>query len=294
MTDTAETAEVDDSAEPTFLRPPSACGTEFEQVAWVGTLAVHLLDRKYAGIQFNDQRLMDAVARRLGDRVTEPEGNVPAYYSVKLNAPTRRRQNPMHYVYLGARPVVGTRDVSRLLDGLAAHVGQHLEVATDVYTSHGIPVRTPAGVLLVPSDLLLMSKVVDRVLRPAGYVTADVPFVHLDLDAAAVVVPESALSLKLDEATIAALPASEADQALAPGRYPIARWLVPVGAEEAGPLRHAQAVLHVTRSLKTPFPHGAQAAVNDVARVAKDVPVLGVTWASDEELVQAVLEAGRS
>lgn len=285
--------ELDDARdEPVFLRPPSACGTEFEQVDWVGTLEVDLDGARRLGIRFNDGRLLEATGAALGDRATVGDDDTPPYFSVKLNEPTRRRKHPLHYVYLGARPVVGSRDVQRLLDGLAAHLGQHLEAPpTDVYTAPLVPVRSPAGVLLVPGDLAVMSKVVDRVLRPEGYVAADVPFVHLDLANAEVVVPTPVVHIALDAATRAELP-SDHEERLTPGRYPVARWLVAVGAEDAGPLRHSMAVLHATRGLRTPFPHGAQAAVDDVARATKDVPVAGVTWASDEELVQAVLEAG--
>ena len=156
-------------------------------------MPVRLDDQTQVGIRFNDQRLMDAIAQRLGDRVIKTEEDVPAYYSVKLNAPTRRRKAPLHYVYLGTRPVVGTRDVSRLVQGLAAQLDRNLEHPTDEYLWYGVPVRTPTGVLLVPTDLMLMGKVVDRVLRPEGYVTADAPHVQVDLETGHVVVPEPTL-----------------------------------------------------------------------------------------------------
>ena len=53
-------------------------------------------------------------------------------------------------------------------------------------------------------------------------------------------------------------------------------------------------MLYGARALRTPFPHGAQTALEDLTRLTKDLPVQGVTWASDEELVQAVLEAGKN
>jgi hypothetical protein len=286
--------EGDDVERVSFLRAPSACGTEFDQVDWAGTLTVRFQDDKHAGLRFNDKRLMEAVALQLEDRVRDFDPPAPPYYSIKLNAPTRRSKTPMHYVYLGPRPVVGTRDVARLLDGLATHLGQHFDKArTDAYMCSAVPVLTPAGILLVPGDLNLMSKVVDRVLRPAGYEIAEVPFVYLDPAAGEVEIPQPPLGLRLDDDTRAALPASAAEARLGPGRYKIDRWLMPVSADDAGPLRHAKAVLYGTRSIRAPFPRGAQAAVDDVARLTDDVPVTGVAWSSDEGLVQAVLQAGR-
>jgi hypothetical protein len=297
MTQTAERPEqvdeVVEADEPRFLQPPSACGTEFEQVDWVGTIAIHIREQLYVGLRFNDRGVQEAVTRALGDRVVEGLETV-AYYSLKIGTPGRRKKTPMHYLYLGNRPIVGTRDVGRLIAGLSAQLSFILAPPEEGYVLYAVPVMTPAGLLLVPGEISQMANVVDRVLDGEDFRFADVPAVGLDAATGQVVVPASSVPLEIDADTLADLGPSASEGRLEPGSYPLAGWLMAVGADDAGPLRHAKAVLYGTRMLNSPFPHGAQAAVDDIARIVKDLPVAGVSWASEDELVGAVLEAGRS
>ena len=292
MTQTTQSSLEDQADdEPTFLRPPSACGTEFEQVDWTGTISVHLRDNVYAGVRFNDPGMQEAVTHGLGDRVVEGLEPIP-YYTLRIGTPGRRAKTPLHYLYIGTRPVVASRDLSRLVDGLAAHLSAETDLSPDGYLAYAAAVMTPRGMFLAPGELVTMAKAFDRVLRPAGFSIVDVPAVRLDLDRRQVIVAEPVVPVSVGAATLGALGPSVPEAKVAPGSYDLAGWLMGVGADEVGPLRPAKAVLYATRMLRTPFPHGAQAAVDGVSRMVSELQVEGVNWASDEELIQAVRDAG--
>lgn len=296
MTETVEAAEAAQTPSATFLRPPTACGSEFEQVDWAGTVAVHLEGDKHLGLRFNDAAVQEAVTRALGDRVVPDLEPVP-YYSLKLGTPGRRRKTPMHALYLGPRPVLGTRDLGRLLDGLGLHLSAQVTRRSsghDGYVVDGLALRSPRGVLLVPGQLMAMANVIDRVLVGSGFAFADAPYVQLDPARREVVVPEPVVPVRVPGDELDRLGPSADEERLAPGRYPLAGWLMSVGDEEAGPLRKAKALLYGARLLVTPFPRGAQAALDDLAGLFSDLEATGVAWASEEELVEAVRAAGVS
>jgi hypothetical protein len=287
--------EVADSPTATFLRPPSACGSEFERLDWTGTVAVHVEGDKHLGLRFNDAAVQQAVTRALGDRVVADLTPVP-YYSLKLGTPGRRHKTPMHYLYLGPRPVLGTRDLGRLLDGLALHLSAQVTrrspTGHEGYLVDALAVRTPNGVLLVPAQLMAMANVVDRVLVGAGFALADAPYVQLDPARREVVVPEPVVPIAVPDEELSGLGPSASEERLAPGRYPLAGWLMKTGADEAGPLRKAKALLYGAGLLVTPFPRGAQAALEDLLDLFDDVGATGVAWSSEEELVEAVRLSG--
>ena len=74
-----------------FLGAPSTCGSEFDDIAWTGTVAVHLHDDLHLGVRFNDAGVQAHVAAALGDRVRDHAA--------------RRRPTP----YASARPDVARR-----------------------------------------------------------------------------------------------------------------------------------------------------------------------------------------
>jgi hypothetical protein len=283
-------AEAVEDQAPRFLRAPSTCGDEFENVVWAGTLAVRVADDVHLGLRCNDRSLLDHLAASLGDRVVDVPNPAP-YYSVRLGTPGRRKAAPLHHLYVGARPVLGTRDLRRLLLG----VGQHLsaQLATpEGHVANAVPVRSPRGVLLVPQEVLGMPGSVDRLLTSAGFAFADVPRVTLDLQRATVGVPEPVVRIAVGDDDIARLGPSVDEDRLPPGDHPLAGWLLSVGADQAGPLRPAVAVAHAARLLEQPFPGGAQATLDGLIALTGRVPVTGISWATHDELVGQVRDAG--
>jgi hypothetical protein len=275
-----------------FVAAPSTCGSEFDDIAWTGTLAVHLHDDLYLGVRFNDEGVRAHVATALGDRVHEHVDAAPAY-SVRLGKAGRRKAAPLHHLYFGGRPVLGTRDLGRLLGGLARHLGPHLAPVEGLVSS-SVPVATPRGVLLVPGDVPGMTGSVDRLLVPEGFAFADAPRVVLHPEDGTVEVPAPGVDVAATDDQLAGLGPSVSEERLPVGRHPIAGWLVSVAADQTGPLRPVVAVGHAVRQLETPFPQGAQAALDAMVALAGRVPFTGVSWATPDELVTQVRDAGRA
>jgi len=275
-----------------FVTAPSTCGSEFDDIDWTGTVAVHLRDELHLGVRFNDAGVQAHVAAALGDRVRDHAGASPAY-SVRLGKAGRRKAAPLHHLYYGGRPVLGTRDLGRLLGGVARHLSPLLE-PLDGLLVNAVPVRTPRGVLLVPGDVPGMTGSVDRLLVPEGFAFADVPQVVLHADDATVEVPEPVVDVAATPDQLAALGPSVAEDRLAAGRYPIAGWLLSVPADQTGPLRSAAAVAHAAGLLETPYPSGAQAALDSIVALVARVRATGVSWATPDELVTQVRDAGRA
>jgi hypothetical protein len=281
-----------DRDERQFLTAPSTCGSEFDDIAWTGTVAVHLRDDLHVGIRFNDDGVQAHVAAALGDRASHHPEAAPAY-SVRLGTPGRRGAAPLHHLYHGGRPVLGTRDLGRLLGGVARHLSP-LIAPVEGLVVNAVPVGTPRGVLLVPADVPGMTGSVDRLLVAEGFAFADVPRPLLHPGEGTVEVPAPVLDIPATPEELTRLGPSVAEQRLPPGRHPIAGWLVPVAADQVGPLPRAAAVAHAARQLDPPFPRGAQAALDDVVALVARVPVTGVSWATPDELVTRVRDAGRA
>jgi hypothetical protein len=273
-----------------FVAAPSTCGSEFDDIAWTGMLAVHLRDDLHVGVRFNDEGVRAHVAAALGDRVRDDSGAAPAY-SVRLGTPGRRKAAPLHHLYHGGRPVLGTRDLGRLLGGVARHLSPLLEPPAGLLVN-AVTVRTPRGVLLVPADVAGMTGSVDRLLVPEGFAFADVPRPVLHLDDAAVEVPDPVVDIPATPDQLTALGPSVTEERLPAGRYPLAGWLLPVAADQVGPLRRSVAVAYAVRQLEAPYPAGAQAALDAMVGLVARVPMTGVSWATPDELVQQVRDAG--
>ncbi len=275
-----------------FVSGPSTCGSEFDDIAWTGTVAVHVRDDIHLGLRFNDAALQAHVTEALGPMVRESDAPVPVAYSVRVGTAGRRKAAPLHHLYYGGRPVLGTRDLGRLLGGIERHLSPMVAPPEGLLVN-AVPVRTPRGVLLVPTDVLGMTGSVDRLLVPEGYAFADVPRVVLHPDDGTLEVPAPVLDLTPSGDALAALGPSVSEERLDPGHYPIAGWLLAVSADQVGPLRPSVAVAHAARLLETPFPTGAQAALEALVALGARVPMTGVSWATPDELVGHVLDAGR-
>lgn len=284
MTDVAE------ETAPRFMRAPSTCGDEFENVSWAGVLAVRVGEDSHLGLRFNDAALMEHVAASLGDRVVDVPDPVP-YYNVRLGTPGRRKAAPLHHLYLGSRPLLGTRDLTRLLQGISQHLSAHVAVP-EGHVVNAVPVRTQRGVLLVPQEILAMPGSVDRLLTSEGFAFADVPRATLDLRAGTVGVPEPVVQVSASADEVAALGPSQAEERLEPGDHPLAGWLLAVGADQVGLLRPAVAVAYAARLIDPPFPEGAQTTLEGLVLLAGRIPFTGISWATHDELVGEVRDAG--
>jgi hypothetical protein len=273
-----------------YVAAPTTCGSEFDDITWTGTLAVHLHDDLHVGIRFSDEGVRAHVAAALGDRARD-HSDAPPAYSVRLGRPGRRKAAPLHHLYHGGRPVLGTRDLGRLLGGLARHLSPLLEPVPGLGVD-AVPVGTPRGVLLVPAGVPGLTGSVDRLLVPAGLTFADVPRSVLHPDEGAVEVPAPVVEITATPDELARLGPSVTEDRLPAGRHVIAGWLVPVAADHVGPLTGAAAVGHAARQLAAPFPGGAQAALDGVVALVEQVPVTGVSWATPDELVSRVRDAG--
>ena len=279
-----------EQAERQFVTAPSTCGSEFDDIAWTGTLAVRLRDELHVGVRFNDEGVRAHVAAALGDLVHDDPGASPAY-SVRLGTPGRRKAAPLHHLYHGGRPVLGTRDLGRLLAGVARHLSPLLEPVPGLLVN-AVAVRTPRGVLLAPAALSGMTGSVDRLLVPEGFAFADVPRPVLHTDDATVEVPAPAVDIPATPDQLAAHGPSLSEERLPAGRYPLAGWLVPAAADQVGTLAPAAAGAHAGRQRERPYPRGAQAALDGMVALVARVTVIGVSWATPDELVTRGREAG--
>lgn len=274
-----------------FLAPPSACGDELEQVDWAGTLAVHLHDEIYVGIRCSSAPLLDALARCLRHRVLE-DVSAPAFYSLRLGTAGRRSTAPLHHLHEGGRAVLATRDVRRLVHGLAQHLNGQLPRDTSRLVVEAVPVDTPRGVLLVPQEILNMTRPSHRLLTGGGYRLADVPRVVLEPGCPHVVVPDPYTAADLTSFDLIPPGVPVHEPVLEPGRYPLAGWLLRVGPDRVGPLPAFEAAALIAHLLPPPYPDGAQSAIETILDTVVRIPTTGVTWSTGDELVAAVVTAG--
>ncbi len=284
--------EIEDQAQPKFLQAPAACGEDLEQVDWTGTVPVRLTDDLHLGIRFDNSDLQQLVTDALGERVAHEVENPAPFYSVRLGTAGRRKKAPLHTLLLGGRPVLSTRDLGRLVRGLGNHVSSHL--SSEGYVVEAVPVAAPGGVLLVPTEILAMGRVTDRLLLPAGFRMADVPRVVLNPAKAQVTVPESVVELSVPAARLAAIGATTSEETLPAGTYDLSGWLVQVPAPLLGPLRTVDALRSAAPLIHPPYPAGAQAALDEMRLLVDAIPMTGITWITHDDLVTTVLEAGRA
>ena len=276
-----------------FLGAPSTCGSEFDDIAWTGTVAVHLHDDLHLGVRFNDAGVQAHVAAALGDRVRDHAGasrgllRTPRQGRTPQGGPAapallRRPTGPRH-----ARPRAAARR-RRPAPQPAPRAARRAA------RQRRRRCMTPRGVLLVPGR----RPGHDRVGRPAAgprgvHVRATcrgrAPRRRRHRRGARAGRRRHGDRRRARRASAPRWPRSGSPA----GRYPIAGWLLSVPADQTGPLRPAAAVAHAARLLETPFPSGAQAALDGIVALAARVPMTGVSWATPDELVGQVRDAGR-
>lgn len=291
MTDvTTERAD----AQLTALRPPAACGQEMEHIDWAGS-SVYRVGQVLAGVRFDSAELHALVDEALAEHVMRDD-EAPAYFSLRLGKRSRRRSvAPLHHVYVGGQPVFGSRDIKRIVGALVNLLGASLPREDNgLLHIQTVVVGSSSGAVLAPPDLLSMTKPVDKMLTSAGVALSDGAAVGLDVATGEVVIEPAPLDVAwsvLNGERLDPVGHSADEPRLAPGRYPVHRWLVSSGPDAVGPQRRAAAAQQVARHLATPLPSGAQRALNDAVEAARAVDISGVNWSTPDELVETVADA---
>lgn len=143
--------------------------------------------------------------------------------------------SPFHWLYWGRCPLVRTRDAERLVRALERYLAPAPATPTPE-----LQVRLTAGVLTTGQAFLLPAlgadlARLDRRLQSAGAALVDGPHVTVDPVTGELVLrePEVALRRGPRQVLVDQLGTSRQDPRVAPGRYPIARWLVDGRTEDA-------------------------------------------------------------
>ena len=282
--------------EPHVLQPPRVCGDETEKMEWAGACTVSLDDGARFGVRCSSPALLAVVERALASRLVTAE-DIPAYYSLKLGAPNRRTQHPLHYLYHGGRAVLATRDVGRLLGALMRLIGALNEnpdnrIGLRLYTT---ALTTPDGrTFLVPSDLRLVPKEVEKSLTAKGYRLADVSQVELDPEGPDLVLQRPDLGIDwsaIEPDQLTEVAATKAEPILDFGRHRLAGWLLSVPEDQAGPLRPALAIAHSARLVDPPFRGGAATVLDELGSVVRTVPVTGLPYTAADQHIDQILAA---
>lgn len=290
----SETNDVTGTVEaaPRVLAPPSACGDEMEQIDWVDPFTVSV-GEFLVGIRTNSHLLTDLLAAALeSHRRVEPMA--PAYYSLKLGGPSRRRANPMHYLYVGGHVVFGSRDLARIVDALLGRLSMHAmpSLAGPVFV-RGVPVMSNEKILLAPPELLAYPAQIDRTLFKKGIAVGTHEFVAIDVDGF-LHLPASNLDLHAPSVT-----ASQLEQVAPVGIEPsltaapwrLDHWLVEVPEGAVGVFDNAHAVLHGAQQIRLPLPIPAQQALEQIETVMSMATASGFSWQTPEELCDLVVAA---
>jgi hypothetical protein len=288
MTETLDVSKLFPTA-PVVLAPPSSCGNEMEQLDWAGPITVSL-GELLVGVRTTSTTLTELLAAALGSHVrSQPEA--PAYYSLKLGTPSRRRQTPMHYLYVGSRVVFGSRDIKRVVDALLARLSIHAFAPPAPYLClRGVPVAFEDKVVLAPPELLAFPLQVERALLPRGVAVGTHEYVAVGGDGS-LQPPHTLLDLREEHTAAAQLEqvaALSPEPPLPAAPWRPATWLIETADEASGELEPAQALLYGVRQLRLPLPTTAQQALEDVAAVTEVATVRRVSWQTPDELCELV------
>jgi hypothetical protein len=263
---------------------------------WAGACTVRLDDDSRFGVRCSSPELLAVVKRALASRLV-PEEEAPAYYSLRLGAPSRRTKHPLHYLYHGGRAILATRDVGRLLESLMRLIGD-LASNPDGRTGlriYSTALTTPDGrTFLVPNDLQLVPKDVEKSLTAKGYRLADLPRVEVDPTGPELVLERPDVGIDwsaLEPDQLTDIAASATEPTLAYGRHRLAGWLLSVPEEQAGSLRPALAIAQVARLVDAPFRGGAAQVLDELSHVVRAIPVTGLPHAGADQQVEQIIAA---
>jgi len=244
-----------------------------------------------------DRVLRRALAPYLVDDVEARSG----YYSVILGptVPSRAGERPLSMLYADGVAVARSRSARRVVRALAAYLAGH-----NTPTPPGGILRFDAvvaavgdrGALLLPKGALGHFDLCrfERELVRLGLRLVDSPHVDIDPETAELIVGSPPLAL--DESALDELGPSGAEDAVPPGRYPLAMWAVAQPDEETGLPTRAEAVAHGLTLVTPRSPEEGQATAEAVLALAGRCTLVGFDASSMPATlagISATLQAAR-
>jgi len=244
-----------------------------------------------------DGVLRRALAPYLVDDVEARSG----YYSVILGptVPSRAGERPLSMLYADGVAVARSRSPRRVVRALAAYLAGHNGLAPPggILRFDAVAAVGDRGAVLLPRGAFghFDLRRFERELGRLGLRLVDSPHVDIDPETAEVIVGSSPLAL--DESALEELGPSGAEDAVPPGRYPLALWAVARPDEETGPPARAEAVAHgLTVVTGRPDAGGGQATAEGVAALAGRCTLVGFDASSMPATlagISAALQAAR-
>jgi hypothetical protein len=263
-----------------------------EQLEWAATVTVNV-GAFLVGIRTSSPVLTELLTTGLESQLRSTT-MAPAYYSLKVGTPSRRRATPMHYLYVGGHVVFGSRDLKRTVDALLGRLNMHaLTASSDVMCVRGVPVMAAGRLLLAPPELLPNPASIERELFSRGLAVGTTEYVAIGADGL-LRLPPHTLEVR-DEAVsssqLGQVAAVDIEASLPVAPWRLDRWLVETDDGSAGVFDPAHALLHGARQLRLPLPIDAQQALEQIGAVISAATVRGVSWQTPEELCDLVATA---
>jgi hypothetical protein len=271
-----------------LVEPPSTCRDTLERQSWPCPPVAIAVGDLHVGVRPGDPAL-DALLRRVLGAHNVEGLTPPANYSVRLAAPVRNRRGAgFHLLYRSCGLALRTRDPRRLMEGLFHHLDSHHPAfGSGLLAVGGVALVGDGRALIAPAALRSWMSRLERRLNLRGLRVVDLPWVLVDSNGPAIVVPEGILDVDrraLDDLAAIA-PGSRPDPSVPPGRYPLTGWAF-LGNGDA--LTRARAVALATRF--TAHRDGMQPTLDALAEVMRTIEPTSVAWSAPADLVAAIAE----
>ena len=231
----------------------------------------------------------DVLRRALAAHLVDPGDDPPSpNFSLHVAEDDGPRKD-FHLLYRGVTPVVRTRDLRRLVDGLLGYLSAAVEHPDDALRLDVLALVKDGAAVLAPAGIASSLASIERRLNAKGLRVVDRPWATVDLSTGELVVAEPELTV--DRSALAELPSGGGrDGAVPPGRYPVVGWGFGVGQEEAGPISRALALTLGGARLLDRLTLDPQPALDGLARLLGRMQPVAV-WADGPEGLVAPLVA---
>ena len=226
--------------------------------------------------------------------IADEDTSAPANFSLRLGSEDGTRgAADFHVLYRGTAPVVRTRRVGRLVEGLLAHLSSFVEAGDPTSLELDVVALVTDGVaLLAPSDLRHVLPSIERRLNAKGLRVVDRPWARIDPTTCELVV--AAPQLVVDREPLHGLAGAgrerQQDEPVPPGRYPVRGWAFGAGTRPQGPISRALAVTLAGSALLNLASLGEQDALDGLVRVMSGLQPVAV-WSDRPEKLVAPLSA---
>ena len=259
---------------------------------WAAT-STFAVDGLHLGVR-STTTLADEVLRVALANYLVANVEAPPNYSVQLGEPANSGAAGFHFLYRSSASVVRTRDAHRVFRALVTYLSSHRVCAEPGLVGvHAVTLVAGDRAVLAPGVLRQWPELIERRLNARGLRFADTPWALVDPARAEVVVPEP--SLDVDWSALEALDSltggrDRPDPPVEPGRYPLVGWAFWLGADRAGPLSRAQALvqalpLRIDATDTAGGVEGLQRALDEVAMVMRKVEPAAITAEDPADLV---------